>query len=1182
MTLKIWIKRIWIGCAVFVIVLALLSSCFRALTPWLDRYRTDIEKWFGTMLHQPVHIRHIEAGWYWFEPVLHFEGLEIGDTATNTTIKIQTFLLGLQWWRSLWLHRLQPGFMFIQGLHLNVIQRDGTWLIQGSENTAGDSSAVLQALLPVVLSETLVIRDLDLTLLFQDGRELPLKQVVIQYGPHLGQHQARLTANSSAPWFQQIDLRANMTWNGDAWNTATGHVYVVLEKGNLQALSPWWQGRGQVDFQAWMDIQNGQLRSAQTRIAAQNWQGMIPGFHQSLRFKQLKGDLAWHITKNGWLCRGDHVQIGWESLLDSDNAFSLALDEKQHRWTISLKGLPLKVLRTLPIQYPADLRWIPQAQWRGSLWNTKLVFHQEQPSLEWHWDSLLTEARQVGFQGVPHAPQVKALSAVIYATPERGRLILNSPGLMLDVPKKPAILFEQAYGDVTWKRQQEAWQISLHTLTLQALKTLFQAQGRLTQFGKDPQLSLKGYFKGKEIQHWMPYVVLIPMKPKLARWLQQGIHHIGGAEGYLRVQGALADFPFDVGKGDWSIDSKLEEVDLVFAKDWPLTKGIQGNLRVNNRLLEADITRAYLAPGLLAEHVNLRLPDMGLDKEHLLVRGHDSFSSPLVLKYLAQTPLRSNLSLLLSLEAAGKLDLDLQLDAAMYPGNDTILALGDVTLYHNEIMVRPFPPVSRVQQVEGSFQFDEKGILGGRLHGEFLGDPLQMTLTSVRGQKSYTRLAFFSQLSLHRACQAFSLCLQPWVTGKIPLMLSLDLASGKNAKDQMVLRSNLQGTQIALPKPLGKRPEHKEELQITATRVSQEVVQLTAQYGKPLISEVGLVLTRKNSPWWNIGITQTNCVGNLQYNPETRTIRGALEKLYIPEMTDVSPKHKKTETLHADSLPNLDLTIRDLQWQGWNLGAATLKGERAGQAWKLTQGTLQSPAYRVNLTGDWQGSQSHIDSQIQIMHLGHLLDQWHQYLFFEAGKGQMQLNAHWKGPLYHFNWDTTVGNLAFRIVDGRTGKLTSAAEGQLGFGKLLSILSLQTLPRRLKLDFSDLSQDGYSFDLLDGDFAIRHGVLHTSNTKMDGPVASADISGDINVPSKSFDLSIRIVPHITASLPIVATIAGGPVVGLATWVASKIINGSMQKINSYTYKVTGPWHEPVVKPEKFSVARPKPPEKTAP
>ena len=55
-----------------------------------------------------------------------------------------------------------------------------------------------------------------------------------------------------------------------------------------------------------------------------------------------------------------------------------------------------------------------------------------------------------------------------------------------------------------------------------------------------------------------------------------------------------------------------------------------------------------------------------------------------------------------------------------------------------------------------------------------------------------------------------------------------------------------------------------------------------------------------------------------------------------------------------------------------------------------------------------------------------------------------------------------------------------------GIAKLLGVLSLQSLPRRLTLDFRDIFQQGFAFDGIDGDVKIGQGQATTRNLRMRG------------------------------------------------------------------------------------------------
>jgi uncharacterized protein YhdP len=250
------------------------------------------------------------------------------------------------------------------------------------------------------------------------------------------------------------------------------------------------------------------------------------------------------------------------------------------------------------------------------------------------------------------------------------------------------------------------------------------------------------------------------------------------------------------------------------------------------------------------------------------------------------------------------------------------------------------------------------------------------------------------------------------------------------------------------------------------------------------------------------------------------------------------------------------------------VGDLTLKSHSNQERWSIDYCRIDSPAYQLMIGGDWvqKNKINHTDLQLKLHfnNLGKSLALWGLTPAVDAKKGDLTFNGGWKGSINDFSLAGLNGSMYLQLNNGRITHLSPETEEKLGLGKLLSILSLQTIPRRLKLDFSDLSHDGYSFDIFKGNFVVGKGIMNTQDSYLDGPVAYANMKGDLDIVRRMYDLNLNISPHITASLPVVATIAGGPIAGLAAWVASKIINQGMQKITAYSYKISGPWDHPVV------------------
>ncbi|MBN9230491.1 MAG: hypothetical protein J0I93_06525 [Legionella sp.] len=315
-------------------------------------------------------------------------------------------------------------------------------------------------------------------------------------------------------------------------------------------------------------------------------------------------------------------------------------------------------------------------------------------------------------------------------------------------------------------------------------------------------------------------------------------------------------------------------------------------------------------------------------------------------------------------------------------------------------------------------------------------------------------------------------------------------------------------------------------------------------------------------------ITQKNIRGTFRYNGVKNQLNGHLSYLKLKPQTPINAATTQEPDLKPAEFPELNLLIDDLNIESIHIGSVQLTGKRAQQNWVLEHARIDSPHYHVDMNGRWSQQKNQDKTQIHLkMNINNLSDslaQWQISPVVDAKKGYLEFQGGWNDRLERFTLKKAYGDLFVQLKNGRITHLNKETEEKIDLGKLLSLLSLQTIPRRLQLDFSDLASQGYSFDIFQGTFKINKGIMTTTDSYLDGPVAYAAMNGDLDLIKRTYNLNLKIAPHITASLPLVATIAGGPVAGVATWVATKIINQGMQKISSYSYKISGPWNQPVV------------------
>ena len=80
------------------------------------------------------------------------------------------------------------------------------------------------------------------------------------------------------------------------------------------------------------------------------------------------------------------------------------------------------------------------------------------------------------------------------------------------------------------------------------------------------------------------------------------------------------------------------------------------------------------------------------------------------------------------------------------------------------------------------------------------------------------------------------------------------------------------------------------------------------------------------------------------------------------------------------------------------------------------------------------------------------------------------------------------------------------------------------------------------------------------------------IKGRVGLFARDYNLQIKILPHLTSSLPVLVGLASGPITGgisiiagAATWLADKIFSPEIGKIAASNYTLTGTWQKPVWK-----------------
>lgn len=186
------------------------------------------------------------------------------------------------------------------------------------------------------------------------------------------------------------------------------------------------------------------------------------------------------------------------------------------------------------------------------------------------------------------------------------------------------------------------------------------------------------------------------------------------------------------------------------------------------------------------------------------------------------------------------------------------------------------------------------------------------------------------------------------------------------------------------------------------------------------------------------------------------------------------------------------------------------------------------------------------------------------------GKGTVELQVSWPGPAYKPELAKLDGRLKLLLERGSIVPLEPAG------GRIVGLFALQALPRRLELDFKDLTGEGLAFKRITGDIGIENGVANASLIQLTGPIGVVDVSGSSDLNTQQFDQTITVLPRVSAALPIIGIISGGASAGVGALVAAgflKALGIDIDRIGLRNYSLTGDWDEPVFKPVSSNFGR---------
>jgi uncharacterized protein (TIGR02099 family) len=346
---------------------------------------------------------------------------------------------------------------------------------------------------------------------------------------------------------------------------------------------------------------------------------------------------------------------------------------------------------------------------------------------------------------------------------------------------------------------------------------------------------------------------------------------------------------------------------------------------------------------------------------------------------------------------------------------------------------------------------------------------------------------------------------------------------------------------------------------------------------------------------WQANVDSVPFSGYLAWKPGITTgslgkVTAKLGRLSVPK------DNRDLEQLleePADQLPAIDMTVEEFELGGKQLGKLELDAVNVPgklREWQLRKLIISNPESTFTASGNWlpvtspisagsmglksnvtPGKRVAMNFALDMRDSGALLTRFGIPKTIKEGAGKIEGKLSWTGSPASLDYPTLAGQINLKLEKGQFLKQDP------GIARLLGVLSLQTLPRRITLDFRDVFSEGFGFDEVTAEAVVERGIARTNNFRMKGTQANVLLEGSADMARETQNLYVIVEPDVNLGTASLAYAIINPAIGLTTfflqWIARKQVNKAL----AFEYHVSGPWINPKVeKLDSKSRVKPEP------
>jgi len=729
---------------------------------------------------------------------------------------------------------------------------------------------------------------------------------------------------------------------------------------------------------------------------------------------------------------------------------------------------------------------------------------------------------------------------------------------------------------------------------------------------------------GKAVYRYLPKSI----GDRTVEWARQSVIAGYSDNVELILRGDLTQFPFLKGDGSFSVDARIKDGVIDYVQGWPRIEGIQARMLFKGKVMEVNSDQASIYGAALSS-VKAVIPDLLHHEEQLHVEGEANGPVQDFIRFANFSPVGDQLrGVTDTLDGSGPIRLALKMQIPLQHAENATVA-GRLSFQGNTLFPAGQPRLEQVrgdidftsdgleaknitaQFLGGPLQVDAS-TREGRVQILTQGRATAAGITPWLGAKWGNRLSgqtsWQGQIDMEPEGERVRI-----VSDLVGLGSSLPAPLAKPVAQALPL--------LVTSQPQGDGQQHEVRLGKTVGAVWRNAAggrfnRGEVSFGGPAVmpSEPGLRLVGNGrgldlSGWLSMlpegedqdalslssielgfdtfdllgrryedirlqgrfrnGLFRTQVSGRdlkgvLTYRPagsQPARVSAQFKQFTIPDRVSAVDE-TEASGMKASDFPLLDVTVEDFRLQDTPMGQLKAVAHSSPQGLVIDNLQLTHADSLFSMSGLWRASgmsETRADLSLSVIDAGKFLARFGFPDTLKRGRAEIKGNATWEGSPADFSVRTLAGQLEFKVRDGQFLKV------EPGAGKLLGVLSLQSLPRRLSFDFRDIFNEGYAFDDISSTLRIARGVVYSDDFRMRGPSAKVNMSGLADLNQETVQLRVKVIPKLSEGVAVAGAIIAGPLAGVGALAAQKLLRDPIEEAISQEYMVTGPWLAPDVK-----------------